>query len=85
MILCDKCGAGFIPAIIRERQGKTESTFFTCPVCGERYEILKTDEHDRRLIGQRKAIQKRIKALSDVEKIRQAMQRDGVLKKRIGE
>ena len=87
MILCDKCGTGFDPRIEKEQEEKIEYIFFTCPVCGARYEILKTDEKARRLIGQRKRVQKIIKkdliGRSDADTIRRRMEGDRKLKERI--
>ena len=43
VIRCDICGCGFIPKILKEKEGDIEFTFFRCDLCGKAYVTTVTD------------------------------------------
>lgn len=63
--ICDKCGQEFTLDEYRFgaiRDGDLTVHYFTCPVCGERFQFFTLDKEMRELVARRKAVQMQIRA-----------------------
>ncbi len=62
-MVCNKCGKVFAadPALFEQvESGDLVVQYFSCPECGEKYQVITTDTEMRELIEKRKSIQQSI-------------------------
>lgn len=63
--LCNKCGKSFAadPALFEQvESGDLVVQYFSCPECGEKYQVITTNTEMRKLIEERKSTQQSITA-----------------------
>lgn len=68
MIKCDACKRLFAIKGVSygiEREGEYEVTYFACPLCGAKYQILTTDETGREMDRQAREMKERIRVAKE--------------------